>query len=255
MSTSTTPEQIADLISGYTELKQYFETIRASLEADRQQLRLDVDNYLAGASGEVPLLRVSPDQYGNLDADVNNLQGWRKNGFNIDVSLHRQINSGTPWDERDAEEQEILTAMGMPGKQHFSPSIRVLRMTWSGKNSHGNYDADSNAYTIYPEQIPVQQSYTTACYAKLISGEILGHFLGDDIELRVNSEWGLCGGSHRGRGPGSYVHAHPYARSDSGEVLFIWPAVVQGYMRLDRNQPQWRWFPHQSATLATDVSV
>ena len=248
----STTQALANAVSTLDQATQIYQQQNTVINTAVTDMQDAVNGYLADASGQKPLIRLTPRQYGNLERD--NLAGWVKNGFNISVSLYRTIYGGIALDERDAESQEILTAMGMRSPKHFFPNINVLRMTWSGKNSYGNYDPGSRAYTIYPGRTPVQQGYTAASYAKLVSGEIRGEWLGDGATA-VNNQWGLCGVARRNVKPGRYTHSHPYAVSDSGEVLFIWPAVVSGYVPLDRDNPMWRWLPHYRSEHPNDVSI
>lgn len=52
---TTTPDQIAELIGGYTDLKQYFEDVRDGIEEDRQQLQQSVADYIVDAAASLPL--------------------------------------------------------------------------------------------------------------------------------------------------------------------------------------------------------
>lgn len=196
------------------------------------QAKALIDSYIAGARGENGITRQSRNQYGNLSGD--NLDYFAKNSaFDIRVSLYRTIVTGIEWADRDAEEQEILTAMGRKGVKHFTPAIRVLKMVWSG------YDANNHSgYTIFPSPTMSGSTYVTAgCYAKLLSGDIRGHWLNG-----VNDQWGCCGYKYAPV-PGRYIHSHPYVYSTSGEVLFVWAGAVSGLVSLDRDNPKWGYFP------------
>ncbi|MFA0222072.1 hypothetical protein AB4476_21895 [Vibrio splendidus] len=196
------------------------------------QAKAKIDSYVAGARGEYGITRQSKNQFGNLTGD--SLDFFAKNsGFDIRVSLYKTIVTGIPWAERDAEDQEILKAMGRSGIQHFQPSIRVMKLVWSGFDSKEN-----SSHSIYPSPIiSGSTSVTAGSYAKILSGEIHGHWLGS-----VTREWGCCGTRYK-CSPGRYVIAHPYVKTPSGEVLFIWPGVVSGYVSLDKDSPKWGYFP------------
>lgn len=192
----------------------------------------EFDGFMVQARLENAIFRQSKNQYGNLTG--TSLDFFSRNSqYTQEVSLYRTIVTGTPWADRDAEEKEIMTAMGMSGKQHFQPAIRVMKMVWSGFQSgvHSNY-------SMFPNPIGNGSGWLTiASYAKLINGSISGWWL-----QGINNTWGLCG-THFSGGPGRYLHAHPYVGSASGEVLFIWTGIVSGYVPLDRNAPKWGYWP------------
>ncbi|SKA57806.1 hypothetical protein [Photobacterium toruni] len=190
------------------------------------------DKFIIQSRLENAIFRQTKNQYCNLTG--TNLDYFAKNAqYTIEVSLYRTIATGVVWSERDAEEKEIMTAMGMAGNQHFQPAIRVMKMVWSNYNS----SAHSN-YSIYPNPIANISGYiTVASYAKLISGSISNMWLDG-----ITDNWSLCGKHYNGR-PGAYLHAHPYVGSASGEVLFIWPGVVSGHVPLDKNAPKWGYWP------------
>ncbi|PSU88946.1 hypothetical protein C0W42_11470 [Photobacterium kishitanii] len=190
------------------------------------------DAFITQSRLENAIFRQSKNQYCNLTGA--NLDYFSKNSqFTIEVSLYREIITGTAWADRDTEEKEILKNMGMNGVQHFQPKIRVMKLIWSG------YQADiHSSYTIYPNPLGnMTGCITVASYAKLISGSISDMWLNN-----VTNEWGLCGNVYRG-GPGRYMHAHPRVNTVTGEVLFIWPAIVSGYVPLDRSAPKWGYWP------------
>ncbi len=190
----------------------------------------------------LPIIRLSQNQYGHLDG--NKMAGWAHNsGFDIDINHYRVITSGIEWANREAEEQEILTAMNMAGKQHFQPNIVVNKLKWNRVSS------TASSWLLFPQKTITSASLTIGCYAKLLSGELKESWLKD-----VNTEWGLCGAYASGY-PGKYFHAHPYASTDTGEVLFIWPAVVQGHVPLDRANPKWGFYPSLYQANSYDTSV
>ncbi|MEC6831236.1 hypothetical protein VXS06_05580 [Photobacterium toruni] len=190
------------------------------------------DAFITQSRLENAIFRQSKNQYCNLTG--TNLDYFSKNSqFTIEVSLYREINTGTLFVDRDAEEQEILRSMGMNNVKYFQPKIRVMKLSWSGyeANKHSNY-------SIFPNPIGNMTGYlTVASYAKLVSGSISGMWL-----TNVTSEWGLCGNVYGGN-PGRYLHAHPVVNTAAGEVLFIWPAIVSGCVPLDRNAPKWGYWP------------
>lgn len=207
------------------------------------QAESEFDTFMLSAREENAIYRQSRNQFGNLTGTALDYFA-RNGGFTIDVTLHRTINTGVSWADRDPEEQEILTAMGRAGAKHFQPAIRVMKMVWSGFDS-----AVHSRYTIYPSPIGSISTYvTTASYAKLMSGDIRDMWL-----QGVNDQWGLCG-KHFAPAPGAYLHAHPAPYSASGEVLFIWPGITSGHVPLDRNNPKWGYYPSMYGENPFDAS-
>ncbi len=203
------------------------------IDKELKESKAKVDGYLASARSENAIYRQSRNQScllteGSLDFFNKNAQ------FDINVSLYRTINSGTEWDDRDSEEQEILTSMGMENYKHFQPSeIRVMRLEWSGFVS-----SEHSSHTMYPNPIGNGSgTLTIGSYAKLIAGSIGGSWLNG-----IDAEWGLCGHNSQGKS-GRYLHAHPRTKSPAGEALFIWPAIVSGYITIDRASPRWSFWP------------
>ncbi|WDE04686.1 hypothetical protein SG34_025710 [Thalassomonas viridans] len=237
-------QDIAELVQASNNLTGVVDNKMQSIDARIASKEAEVDNYLASARGENAIYRQTKNQFGNLTGD--SLDYFAKNGgITISVSHYRSIVSGTVWASRDAEEQEILTKMGRHGVQHFQPEIRVMKMAWSGYDS-----TKHSSYTMFPSPIGNNSTYcTVASYAKLLSGDIGGQWL-----QGVNNEWGLCG-THYAVQQGRYLHAHPYAYSPSGEVLFIWPAIVSGRVPLDRENPKWGYYPSLSGDNAFDVTA
>ena len=84
----TTPEQIADLISGYTDLKGYFETLRTNIESDRASLQKSVNGYIADAAQHLP---VTP----NLLVDTKHFNDFCDGQF--DVEVEAVAAHGAPW--------------------------------------------------------------------------------------------------------------------------------------------------------------
>lgn len=245
---ATVEEKITDLqnsnanltsaVSSYTtEIIEKMGQIDARVAAKEQE----VDTYLSNARLQQCFVRLTRNQYGHITDNV--LDHYSVNStFNISFSEHRTISSGTPWESRDAEEKEIMTAMGIAGRQHFRPPIKVIRMTWDGWNS-------TKPRHTFHQAIHLPSTATVASYAKLISGEIYEHgFQG------ITNEWGLCGRYYQ-HSPGGYANTHPHVASASGEVLFTWYAAVSGYVPLNRESPQWGFYLHPESSESADYSI
>ena len=135
----------------------------------------------------------------------------------IDVSLYREIKTGIDWAARDAEEQEIMKAMGMDKTKYFQPQIRVMKMVWSGYNA-----ATHSNYSLFPHPISNGSgALTIASYAKLISGSIRGWWL-----QGITNTWGLCG---------THYNGHPGALYPRSFPMLVLPRVscyLSGLLRL-----------------------
>ncbi|OEF42236.1 hypothetical protein OAE_15305 [Vibrio cyclitrophicus 1F289] len=215
------------------------------IDKDIKESKAKVDGYLASARSENAIYRQSRNQ--SCVLTEGSLDFFNKNPlFDINVSLYRTIYSGIEWDDRDSEEQEILTSMGMKNYKHFKPrQIRVMKLEWEGFVS-----GEHSSYTMYPSPVGNGSgTLTIGSYAKLMSGSIRGSWLNG-----VDAEWGLCGHNSQGKN-GRYVHAHPVAASPAGEVLFIWPAIVSGYIAIDRAAPRWSFWPCIYEDSSYDVAV
>ncbi|WP_347361810.1 hypothetical protein [Vibrio vulnificus] len=224
--------QFQELIDSNRKLTETVETKVQGIDERVETAEQEFNQFMVQARLENAIFRQSKNQYCNVTGTA--LDYFSRNPtFTTEVTLYRTIASGVPWADRDPEEQEILTAMGMAGKVHFNPAIRVMKLAWSGFQSGVH-----NSYSIYPNPIGNGSGWVTiASYAKLLSGSISGWWLNG-----VHSSWALCG-MHYAGGPGRYIHAHPYVGSASGEVLFIWPGIVSGYVPLDKNAPKWGYWP------------
>ncbi|MFT6668636.1 MAG: hypothetical protein ACJAVZ_000082 [Afipia broomeae] len=244
---STSAEQITQLIGGYTDLKAFFEADRNS----RDQFRADVNAQVAAKMAEVDtslhnhaILRQSPNQYGNLDAN-GDLDGWVKNGsFNVSFSHVRDVSTGTPFADRPVEDQAVLDAMGRSGAQHFMPTIRVLRVDWSGAL------AGAPQWLLYPNQMwSGGMHVSVGSYARLLSGNCYGQ-----VFEGITADWGECGLSWATT-PGMYQHPHPYVTTESGSVEFFWPALVHGAVKFDRNNPRWGYYASPYGTQNRDTAA
>ena len=79
--------------------------------------------------------------YSMFDGQLGTITDGKLDGFDhnpnvtTNFELYKSILAGIDWDKRDAEEQEILTAMGFNGLRDFAPyQINIIKMTWAGSN-------------------------------------------------------------------------------------------------------------------------
>jgi hypothetical protein len=176
---------------------------------------------------DYPFYRLSTNQLGNLSGTGR--VSW-SNNTGVRWYTYRTLVTGTPFASRDAEEQQIMTAMGMGGKQHFQPNVIVTRVEWDS----------ALQWVSFPTQIWAPGTVTYGSYCKSLTGAVLTGYWATGM----NTEWGLCG-SHGGPySPGSYIHAHP-GSSGAGSALVIWPAVIAGNFPLDHANPMWGYWPYQ----------
>ncbi|QTL34095.1 hypothetical protein [Pseudoalteromonas viridis] len=216
---------------------------KAEVTSKLAEAQQTVDDYVANARRDNTFIRLTKNQFGYLTAS-GLMQDFTHNpALSMSFEVYRTIESGILWADRDEEEKEILTAMGLTGRAHFKPApIRIIRMRWQ------DAPADKGAHAFY-QVIHSSNRLTCASYAKLVSGSIYGTgFHG------ITDEWGLCGNYYGGK-PGTYLHCHPYINSPSGEVLFAWFGVVSGFVPLDRDNPVWGYYPHIAASHGEDVTV
>ncbi len=185
---------------------------------------------------QYPFFRISPNQFGNISG--NGMADWQHNS-GVTVNIKKELVSGIQWDARSVEDREILTAMGMEGDVFFFPTMRVLSLKWEG--------LPIGSWLVYAGSIIARGSATSACYAKVISGNAHKHFLES-----VSSQWGLCG-SYYSLFTGDYIHNHPENLTTAGEIEFILPATVAGIFPLDRNTPKWGFFPFVGSTIDTTI--
>ncbi|MGI0120284.1 hypothetical protein [Zooshikella sp. RANM57] len=225
-------ESITDVVDAANKLTSVVSNKIGEIDSRVDVAVNEFQKMMVQARLENAIFRQSRNQFGNITG--TDLDFYTKNDkYTINISLYREIISGIKWEDRDIEEIDVLTSMGLSGQQHFQPRIRIIKMEWSGyqPNSH-------SAHSIYPSPIcNMSGAVTVASYAKLVAGSITGWWLQD-----VNEKWGVCGTNILG-GPGRYIHAHPYVNTSSGEVLFIWPAVVSGIVPIRRDNPKWGYWP------------
>lgn len=225
-------QEVGKLIDAVNNLTQTVANKNKEIDSRVENAEKEFNDFMVQSRSESSIFRQSKNQYCNL-TDTNLDSFSKNNQYPIEVSLYREITSGVLWEDRDVEEKDIMTAMGMANKVNFQPSIRVMKMIWNGFQTGVH-----NSYSIYPNPAGNASGWITmGSYAKLISGSINNWWL-----QGVDDTWGLCG-THVGGSVGKYVHAHPYVESASGEVLFIWPAMVSGYVPLDRSVPKWGYWP------------
>jgi hypothetical protein len=195
----------------------------------------EVNSFLQDANQKWPLVRVSPNQNCEMNAEGTGLKGWAHNG--VTVTPLRTIHNGTPFSNRPADDQKLLAALGT-NDTFFLPSINVVSVAWTGKAL--------NSWLLFPGTIPFSQDFTVCSVAKLVSG-----YTDSYLFEGIGSEWSLCGANFGGT-PNGYANAHPYARSTSGEVHMALPAVCYGHRPIGSG---WGWFPSMFGTDPQDYTA
>ena len=201
---------MASLIAGYTDLKQYFEGIRGSIDAKVVAAKSQIDTYVAGARGEMPFYRLTKNQ--RLNGTSGSVPEHWSSGSGITYTLVETVRGNIPWEDRTELEKDVLTAMGCAGTRYLWKDFKVWRMAWS---------SNSPPYTMY-QQMPSHVISTTMAVCKVESGSISGHWADG-----ATSEWKITGQVY-GRGRHMYTHCHPYKGTPSGSVLFALPCVIAG---------------------------
>lgn len=195
----------------------------------------EIDSFIASARNEIPNLRITKNQ--TLDGPADSIPNhWFAHS---DMKFERvgTVRSGIEWSARTPLEQEILTALGYSGIEHFTRSFHVYRMTWEQLSSAGS------GYTLY-QQFSAPGLITVAAVTKLVSGEI-DHFW----TKGATNKWKITGVKFS-LGRLDYSHCHPYRQSQTGEILFALPACVMG----DIDLAHWGLFPYLPSTFIDDVA-
>ncbi|MCF6777397.1 hypothetical protein L3V83_12570 [Thiotrichales bacterium 19X7-9] len=192
-----------------------------ALQADMEQREKDAWS---------PYWRLSRNQLGQVtDGNLNYFS--KVNDCEVTFEVYRTIKTGIPWENRDQEEQEILTAMGKSGITYTQPEFNVVKMNWINK-------ATDDAARTFLQQVIYHTWVTHGCYAKLINGVIRGSYFDG-----ITSEWGICGSSILLKSS-SYATPHPYAETDTGEVLFCMLGTIAGRFPISRSKPMWGFIPY-----------
>ena len=156
--------------------------------------------------------------------------GWTIPGW-CTVSTYKTIlNDGTPFDNRPAEDKDILTSMGYHGVQNLMADVVIKRIVWTAREGH--------ALPYFWLPINPLKLFTTAAFIKLVSGQVHG-FYAQGAEL---NKWKLCG-STMVVGLNAYTYPHPFNNNSSvsggGELLIAMAGVVDGHVDLS-NPTNWR---------------
>lgn len=172
---------------------------------------------------------------------VNNIFGqgkqdfvtnWSVPGWCTITTYKTILNDGTLYNNRTAEEKEILSAMGYANAQYFEDNIVIRKIIWTARDSH------TLPYVRY--NTPYKKVYTNASFIKLIRGTV-NNFYAHGAEL---NKWKLCGISSYG-GVEGYGYCHPIdnnsTASGGGELLIAMAGMVAGHIDLT-NPSNWRVF-------------
>ena len=68
---------------------------------------------------------------------------------------------------------------------------------------------------------------TAAAFVKLESGEIHSSAFATGATL---GEWRFTRLAYKGSSFGSYIHSHPYAKSEKGSMLIALPVIATGHL-------------------------
>ena len=142
------------------------------------------------------------------------------------------LNDSTAFSSRDAESQEILTAMGYYGIKDFETDIVIKKIVWTARDDWalpyfrllGNYSG----------------LFTLGAFVKLNKGTLRqGYTHGAEL-----GKWKLCGFTGHTNVYGWY-HTHPYDNNNTGtgggEILIAMAGAVEGHVDLS-NPTNWRLF-------------
>lgn len=172
-----------------------------------------LDNYIPGTKGDFSA-------------------GWSIPAWCTVTTYKTILNDGTLFASRDAESQDILTAMGYKPAQYFEYDIVIKKIVWTARDG----------YTL-PHVRPIVNAYkplTTAAFVKLNSGAVDGFYC-NGAEL---GKWKLCGTTFC-LGNDGYTTIHPYNNNSTGtgggEILIAMAGVVDGHVDLT-NPTNWRIF-------------
>lgn len=198
----TTPEQIADLISGYTDLKGYFENNRSNIDASVAQMNTrvaaketEVDNFIRDARPETRFeqeftIGGSPDFYYPV--------WWRfpGNSFGvgkITISRSYAVNGGTderPLDSSRPHQAALLLEMegnahGWSGDANFM-QIKRFSERYNNTASHPAFRmfCYAEAYDGYPLYPSAREEFSAQLYTT--SGVYLR---GGGLTYRVTKNW------------------------------------------------------------------
>ena len=189
------------------------------------QSQVQVDGFISNARKEFPFYRITKNQL--LTGTTGSVPSHWSSGGGTSFTLVQSVNTGTLWENRTAEEQALLTAIGRSGVQHFLRNFNIWKMEWS---------TPTPSHTMY-QQVNLSTITTVAAMVKLLSGSLSGHW----AQGAVLNEWKLTG-SHYGRTNLAYTHCHPYRGSPTGSILFALPACVTGHVPIEDGV--WGEFPY-----------
>lgn len=227
----TLNDSIAKLAQDNQELYELIQTNKTTINNNKKDADDNLNNKALEIQSEQPFWRLSKNQIGNVSPGSFDANPAVKTDF----SIYRTIKSGIPWDQRDSEEKEILTAMGLKNQQYFYPwTINIVKFKWSGVKPG---DFSTNKYWVFRYVVNYKSAMTVGSYAKLITGKV-----NSAIFTGINDHWGLCGTSYSWSF--GYAHFDIDPLTESGELLFALPGVVAGKFLLDRNNPTWGYFPY-----------
>lgn len=184
------------------------------------------DNVESKFKENLPFYRVTKNVTLKPNADSSKPVDWGT-GTNPDYKLLYTVQNNVPWEDRTADEQELLTAMGHKGARYITTAFNVWEATLhKEKENASNYGllAFFSAAVVMTEM----------CMSKRVSGDYKGY----GMTLGLKDDWSLTGRNF-GRGGMGYNISHLCASTDSrmttetSVIRFALPQLVAGKYPLD----------------------
>ncbi|TNF65683.1 MAG: hypothetical protein EP298_11110 [Gammaproteobacteria bacterium] len=235
---------IDDVLKATTDLNTAVSTECQRIEDKLNELELYKSQLLASYNAELaryqedgwpPHFRLSRNQIGTVTEGILDYFSIVAD-CDITFEVIRTIRTGIVWEDRDAEEQAILSAMGKEGITHTLPEFNIIKMTWTKKLPKENS-------RLFLQSVNYHTYVTHGSYAKLVQGNLRGSYFEG-----ITNEWGLCGGTNLLTNA-SYATPHPYAETETGEVHFCLLGTLAGRFPIIRSKPRWGYFPYLQSIL------
>lgn len=227
---STAETELHVLQSMREEARAFYQWQRENLpnaETEIQKMKVKQDSFQNNARKEFPFYRVTKNVTLEPNADSSKPIGW-STGTNPDYKLLYTVKNNVPWEDRTADEKELLTALGHEGARYISKAFNVWEATL--------HKSDTSAYGLlffFSSAVLM----TEMCMSKRVSGDYEGAFMTQGLE----NKWKLTG-QNWSKGDMGYGIAHlcPYIDSkmttETSVIHFALPQLVAGKYPLDSEQ-------------------